>query len=135
MKRLIGSLRTRALVTLVCLLLSVSGCQLGSRTQAASFTVTEPSLPSAMVAVVPGPAAGPLLARVVTATARPDEFVSVVAAGTATVLATGTEPLPAKIVVPGRPGPAPASGTGVSFCCTPPPWAAACLQGSSPGTT
>jgi outer membrane protein OmpA-like peptidoglycan-associated protein len=103
MKRLIRSLRTRALLTLVCLLLSVSGCELGGRTQATSFTVTEQSLPSAMVAVVPGPAAAPLLASVITATARPDESVSVVAADTASVLATGTEPLPAKIVIAGRP--------------------------------
>jgi outer membrane protein OmpA-like peptidoglycan-associated protein len=103
MKRLIRSQRTRALVTLVCALLSVTGCELGGRTQATSFIVTEPSLPSAMVAVVPGPAAGPLLARVVSAAARPDESVSVVAAGTAAVLATGTEPFPAKIVIPGPP--------------------------------
>lgn len=109
MKRPSGALWTRAPLTLACLLLGVSGCTLSTRARSADFTVTESFVPSAMVAVVPGPTAGPLLARVVTATARPDESVSVVAAGTTTVLAAGTEPVPAKIIIPGRPA-APAPG-------------------------
>lgn len=93
----------RALVMLACLLLAVSGCNIGGRAQARSLTVTEQFVPSALVVVTPGPAAGPALTGVITATARPDLSLSVVAADTGKVLAAGTEPLPATIVIPGRP--------------------------------
>jgi outer membrane protein OmpA-like peptidoglycan-associated protein len=102
---------TRGLVALICLLLGVSACTLNRQAQAtARVTFTEPAVDSALVAVVSGPAAGPSLARLVAATARPGEDVDVLGAGaTASVLAAAISPPPAKVTVAGRP-PAPGPG-------------------------
>lgn len=106
-----GTAGTRRLVTLICLLLGVSGCTLSTQTQMTSrITVTERTVHSALVAVVSGPVAGPSLARLVASTARPGEDIDVLRAGpTATVLAAGGSPPPATAVVPGRPA-APSTG-------------------------
>ncbi len=102
---------TRGLAAAICLALGVSGCTLSRQAQAISrVTFTEPAVSSALVAVVPGPAAGPSLARLVAATARPGEDVDVLAAGaTAAVLAAATSPPPARATAPGRPA-APGGG-------------------------
>jgi outer membrane protein OmpA-like peptidoglycan-associated protein len=96
---------TRGLVALICLLLGVSSCTLNRQAQAtARVTFTEPTASSALVAVVAGSAAGPSLARLVAATARPGEDVDVLgAAATASVLAAATSPPPAKVTVSSRP--------------------------------
>jgi len=65
---------TSGLVTLFGLLLGVSGCTLNQQKQVtSSITLTEPTVSSAFVAVVPGPTTGPSLAPIVAATARPGE--------------------------------------------------------------
>jgi outer membrane protein OmpA-like peptidoglycan-associated protein len=95
-----------------CLLLGVSGCTLGARPHAASsITITEPVVSSAFVAVVSGPAAGPSLAGLVAATARPGEHLDVLEADpTDRVLAAASSPPPASAAVPGRPA-APGPGS------------------------
>jgi len=98
---------TRGLAAAICLALGVSGCTLSRQAQATSrVTFTDPAADSVLVAVVPGPAAGPSLARLVAATARPGEDVDVLAAGaTAAVLAAATSAPPARATAPGRPAP------------------------------
>jgi outer membrane protein OmpA-like peptidoglycan-associated protein len=98
---------TRGLAAAICLALGVSGCTLSRQAQTTSrVTFTEPAVSSALVAVVPGPAAGPSLARLVAATARPGEDVDVLRAGSANaVLAAATSPPPASVTVSGRPAP------------------------------
>jgi outer membrane protein OmpA-like peptidoglycan-associated protein len=105
MRRMSPAAVTRGLVALICLLLGVSSCTLNRQAQAtARVTFTEPTGNSALVAVVAGPAAGPSLARLVAATARPGEDVDVLGAGaTASVLAAATSPPPAKVSVSSRP--------------------------------
>jgi hypothetical protein len=105
MRRMSPAAVTRGLVALICLLLGVSSCTLNRQAQAtARVTFTEPTVNSALVAVVAGPAAGPSLARLVAATARPGEDVDVLGAGaTASVLAAATSPSPAKVTVSSRP--------------------------------
>jgi len=99
------------LAAVICLLLGVSGCTLGTRPHAASTAITEPVVPSAFVAVVSGPAAGPSLAGLVAATARPGEHLDVLEADpTARVLAAASSPPPARAVVAGRPS-APGPGS------------------------
>jgi len=91
--------------------LGVSGCTLGTRPPTAhEVVITEPYADSALVAVVPGATAGPSLARVVAATARPAEDIDVLRAGRAAqVLAASGAPRPARVVAPGRPA-GPGSG-------------------------
>jgi outer membrane protein OmpA-like peptidoglycan-associated protein len=98
---------TRGLAAAICLLLGVAGCTLGHQAQATSrVTFTEPTAGSVLVAAVDGPAAGPSLARLIAATARPGEDVDVLEAGaTAAVLAAATSPPPARTTAPGRPAP------------------------------
>jgi outer membrane protein OmpA-like peptidoglycan-associated protein len=105
MRRTPSAAGTCGLVTLICLLLGVSGCTLSARKQVTSrLTVTERIVRSALVAVVSGAMAGPSLARLVAATARPGEDVDVLQAGkTAAVLAAASSPLPAQIVITGKP--------------------------------
>jgi outer membrane protein OmpA-like peptidoglycan-associated protein len=93
--------------------LGVSGCTLGTRPPTAhEVVITEPYADSALVAVVPGATAGPSLARVVAATARPAEDIDVLRAGRAAqVLAASGAPRPARVVAPGRPA---APGTGAT---------------------
>jgi outer membrane protein OmpA-like peptidoglycan-associated protein len=111
MRRTPRAARTCTLVSLVCLLLGVSGCTLGARNQTNSrLTVTQRIVHSALVAVVSGAMAGPSLARLIAATARPGEDIDILRAGpTATVLAAASSPPPARVVVPGRPA-APGAG-------------------------
>ncbi len=61
---------------------------------------------SALVAVTDGPAAGPALAGLVAATARPNEALRVVQAGTpARSIVASDAPGPATVVIPGPPAP------------------------------
>lgn len=94
------------------LALGVSGCTLGARPPAArDVVVTERVAHSSLVAVVSGAAAGPSLARVAAATARPGEDIDVVRAGPRpTVLAVSSSPPPSRVDVPARPA-APGSGS------------------------
>lgn len=113
MKRQGHGARTFGPPLLAVILLGVSGCTLTARPQAASpgTTVTERVPPSALVAVVPGAAAGSSLAVLVAGTARPGEDVDILQAGeAATVVAAATSPAPAKVVVAGKPT-APGAGT------------------------
>ena len=102
---------TSGLVTLFGLLLGVSGCTLNQQKQVtSSITLTEPTVSSAFVAVVPGPMTGPSLAPVVAATARPGENIDVLGtAATGSVLIAASSPPPARVVVPGKPA-APGAG-------------------------
>ncbi len=101
----------RRLAASVGVPLAVSGCAFGAGQQRDSpVTVTEPDARSVLVAVVYRASAGPSLARLVAATARPGEYLDVVRAGaSATVLAAASSPRPASVVVPGRPA-APGAG-------------------------
>jgi outer membrane protein OmpA-like peptidoglycan-associated protein len=102
---------TRGLVILICLLLGVSGCTLTARKQVTSdLTITEKATASALVAIVSGPTAGPSLARLVAATARPDEDIDVLQGGAAAAVLTAADaPAPATVAVPGKPA-APGAG-------------------------
>jgi len=98
----------RGVAILACLLLGLSGCTLGHGSRSgAGRTVTEPVVPSALVAVVPGGPAGPGLAGLaglVASTARPGEDVDVLRAGqTARVVVAASAPAPAAVTLPGRP--------------------------------
>jgi outer membrane protein OmpA-like peptidoglycan-associated protein len=96
--------RMGGLAALACLLLGVSGCTLVHQKQAApGVMITEPTVSSALVAVVDGPMTGVSLARLVAATARPGESVDVLRAGTPQVVAAASSPSPARVVVSGRP--------------------------------
>lgn len=74
-------------------------------------TITQEAAPSALVAVLPGPAFGSALSGLVNATARPLEDLTVLRAGTPpqTVLSSAAPPPPV-VVVAGRPT-APGKGT------------------------
>jgi len=101
---------TSGLVTLFGLLLGVSGCTLNQQKQVtSSITLTEPTVSSAFVAVVPGPTTGPSLAPIVAATARPGENIDVLGTATGSVLIAASSPPPARVVVPGEPA-APGAG-------------------------
>jgi outer membrane protein OmpA-like peptidoglycan-associated protein len=102
----------RGLATATCLLLGVSGCTFGTQPHATSHeTVTEPVVPSALVAVVSGPAAAPSLAGLVADTTRPGEHLDVLGSDPAAiVLAAASPPPPARVVVSGRPA-APGPGS------------------------
>ena len=96
----------------MCFLTVASGCTFGAQPRASSpDTLTETVVPSALVAVVSGPAAGPSLAGLVADTARPGEYLDVLGADPpATILAAGGPPPPARVVIPGRPA-APGPGS------------------------
>jgi outer membrane protein OmpA-like peptidoglycan-associated protein len=98
---------TPRLAMLICLVIGVAGCTLGGRHPSGSgVTVTQRAAPSAFVAVVPGSAAGPSLARLIASTIRPGEDIDVLRAGaTGAVLAAGSAPAPAVVTIPGRPVP------------------------------
>lgn len=102
----------RGLVAATCLLIGVSGCNFGAQPRATSpDTLTETVVPSALVAVVSGPAAEPSLAGLVADTARPGEYLDVLEADpAATILAAASPPPPARVVIPGRPA-APGPGS------------------------
>jgi outer membrane protein OmpA-like peptidoglycan-associated protein len=102
----------RGLVAATCLLIGVSGCNFGAQPRATSpDTLTKTVVPSALVAVVSGPAAGPSLAGLVADTARPGEYLDVLEADpAATILAAASPPPPARVVIPGRPA-APGPGS------------------------
>jgi outer membrane protein OmpA-like peptidoglycan-associated protein len=74
--------------------------------------VTQNVPPAALLAVTSGPAAGPALSGLVTATARPSEDLTILQAGAPpeTVIAAGSPP-PPKVVIPGRPVPPAGSQT------------------------
>ena len=94
--------------------LILAGCDLSGIGGPAKTPATGPRIiisqaaaPSALLAVLPGPASGPALAALVGATARPREDLAVLAAAS-TVLSSAA-PSPATVVVAGRPA-APGSG-------------------------
>jgi outer membrane protein OmpA-like peptidoglycan-associated protein len=87
----------------------LAGC--GSLGPSPGAPATEPSVPhqadvapAALLAVLAGAAAGPALAGLVTSTARPDEDIRLLQAGTPgkTILASDS-PAPAATVLPGQP--------------------------------
>jgi outer membrane protein OmpA-like peptidoglycan-associated protein len=112
MRAAAGRGRLGGLAVATCLALGVSGCTLGARPPAArDLMITEPVAGSSLVAVVPGPAAGPSLDQVIAATVRPGEDIDILRAGpAATVLAASDAPRPARVVAPGRPA-APSGGS------------------------
>ena len=60
--------------------------------------------PSALLAVMTGPASGPALSGLVASTARPNEDVRILQAGTpATTIVASDSPAPSQIVIPGPP--------------------------------
>jgi len=74
-------------------------------------TITQDVAPSALLAVLNGPAFGPSLSGLVTATARLREDLTVVQAGTQPqIVLSSAAPAPPTVVVAGRPG-APGKGT------------------------
>jgi outer membrane protein OmpA-like peptidoglycan-associated protein len=105
MRATAGRIQRSGLAVVTCVVLGVSGCTLGARPSAAhDLMVTERVADSSLVAVVPGSAAGPSLARVVAATTRPDEDIDVLWAGpSARVLVASSSPQPPQVVVPARP--------------------------------
>jgi len=73
-------------------------------------TITQDVAPSALLAVLNGPAFGPSLSGLVTATARPREDLTVLQAGAQPrAVLSSTAPAPPTVVVAGRPG-APGKG-------------------------
>ena len=75
-----------------------------------AVTITQHVAASELLTVTNGPAAGPTLSRLVTATARPNEDISLLQTGTpGTIIVTADAPAPATVVMSGRPS-APGSG-------------------------
>jgi len=65
---------------------------------------TQKALPSALVVVLDGPAAGPAISGLVNATARPGEELTVLQAGAPPkVILSSASPQPATVVLPGKP--------------------------------
>ena len=92
-----------------CGLSSVDGPPGGPATGPA-VTITQHVAPSALLAVMDGPASGPALSGLLASTARPNEDVRILQAGTpATTIVASDSPAPAQIVIPGPPA-APGGG-------------------------
>jgi len=91
----------------------LAGCNLSSAGAAAAgpaVTITQPAAPTALVAVLAGPAPGPSLATLVSSTARPREDLRIFLAGSLVMTVVASDsPAPAKISLPGQPL-APAGG-------------------------
>ncbi len=90
--------------------LSSMGGPAGGSAPGSDVTIAQQVAPSAMLAVIPGPASGAALSALVASTARPSEDVRLLLAGTpaATIVASDS-PAPAQLVMPGQPA-APGSG-------------------------
>jgi outer membrane protein OmpA-like peptidoglycan-associated protein len=84
--------------------LSSAGGLPGGSANGTQVTITQEVAPSALLTVMNGPASGPALFGLVASTARPNEDVSILEAGTpgTTIVASGS-PAPAQIVIPGPP--------------------------------
>src|SRR3954453_6189101 len=78
--------------------LSGVGAPQASATTGPPVTITQQVPASALLMVTNGPAAGPSLSRLATATARPNEDISILASGTpARTVITADAPAPATI--------------------------------------
>ena len=91
----------------------VGGCGLssaGGSPGAPAVTITQDVTASMLLTVTNGPAAGPALSGLVAATARPNEDIRIMQAGTpVTTIVAADSPTPVTIVIPGPPT-APGSG-------------------------
>lgn len=102
MRKLIYRIGAAAAVTLL------AGCNLtspsGAPTTGSSVTVTPHVASSALLAVIDGPASGPALSGLVASTARPNEDIRILQAGTPTrTIVASDSPAPSAIVLPGQP--------------------------------
>jgi outer membrane protein OmpA-like peptidoglycan-associated protein len=99
----IGGALGLALILAACGLANVDG-PAGAPSTGAAVTITQDVAPSALLAVMNGPASGPALSGLVAATARPNEEVTILQADAPpkTVIASGS-PAPPKVVIPGEP--------------------------------
>ena len=86
----------------------LAGCNLASSSSGPatgpSVTVRSNVPPTALLMVLSGPASGPALSRLVTSTARPNEGIRILQAGTpARTIVASDSPAPPTVVLPGRP--------------------------------
>lgn len=99
----IGAAVCGAVLLAGCGLTSVGG-PAGGQPTGPAVTITQAAAPSALLAVVAGPASGPALSGLVASTARPREDVTIVQAGTpASTIVASDSPAPAELVLPGPP--------------------------------
>jgi len=106
-----GWVGTAAAVTLL------AGCSLAASASGpatgASVTVRQDVAPTALLTVVNGPTAGPALSGLVASTARPDEEIRILQAGTpARTIVASDSPAPSAVVLPGQPLPPGGGQTG-----------------------
>ena len=91
----------------------LAGCNLsnpasspGGSASGPSVTVTQDVAATALLTVMNGPASGPALSRLVASTARPNEDIRILQAGTpARTIVASDSPAPPAIVLPGQPRP------------------------------
>lgn len=99
----IGGAAGAAILLAGCGLTSLGGPAGGPATGPA-VPVTQPAVPSALLAVTANRAAGPALSALVASTARPSEDLRIVQAGTpAKTIVAADSPAPVKMVIPGPP--------------------------------
>jgi outer membrane protein OmpA-like peptidoglycan-associated protein len=90
--------------------LSHMGGPPGGPATSAAVTIPQAVPPSALLTVISSPASGPALSGLMAGTARPDEDVRILAAGSPGVTIVASDsPAPSPIVIPGPPAP-PGSG-------------------------
>ncbi len=99
----IGSAAGSAIMLVSCGLSTVGGPPGGPAT-GSQVTITQDVAPSALLSVMNGPASGPALFGLVASTARPNEDIRILQAGTpGTTIIASDSPAPTKIVIPGAP--------------------------------
>jgi len=108
MRRLIYRIGAAAATTLL------AGCNLASSASgpaAGSSVTVKPDVPgTALLAVLTGPTSSPALSGLVASTARPNEALRILQAGTpARMIVASNSPVPSAVVIPGEPR-APGSG-------------------------
>ncbi len=105
----IGGVAGAATLLAGCGLSSVGGLPGGPATHSPA-TITQDVAPSALLTVMSGPASGPALSGLVAGTARPNEDLRILQAGTpGTTIVASDSPAPAQITIPGPPA-APGGG-------------------------
>lgn len=98
----IGGTAGAAILLAGCGLTSVGGP--ASVSASPAVTITQPAVPSALLAVTADRATGPALSALVASTVRANEDIRILQAGTpAKTIVAADAPSPAKIVIPGAP--------------------------------